>query len=129
MKVTLEDNYREFYTLKEVEQARRLIADMKDDETTAKQAATWAAEAICRTCNDTVKEVFTATATTAGNRRVWNWYGTDSGKFDVWIKGKAETEKGFISFGAYLSDIYSISEDYPMTEHMYIQYAKYPQYQ
>lgn len=134
MKVTLEKNYRKYYTLEDLDRAKRVIAAEKEDESTVKE---WAEMAIREALKnddgiyeDYIVETFKAEAHTAKNRRVWNAYGyidpeeANTQDMDVWIEFAAETENGYIKGGAYLSDIWQTGgTDY--RQHMYIRRAEW----
>lgn len=134
MKVTLEKDYRKYYTLDDLDRARKVIAAEKEDESTVKE---WAEMAIREALknddgihDDYIVEIFKAEAHTAKNHRVWNAYGycdpeeANTQDMDVWIKFAAETTKGFIRGGAYLSDIWQTGgTDY--RQHMYIRRAEW----
>lgn len=135
MKVTLEKNYRKYYTLEDLDRAKRVIAAEKEDESTVKE---WAKMAICEAIKnddgiyeDYIVEIFKAEAHTAKNNRIWNQYSMsdddpdhETGNMDVWIEFAAETEKGYIKGGAYLSDIWQTGgTDY--RQHMYIRRAEW----
>ena len=119
MKVSLEEHYRDRYTLSDLERAKRVIAYEKEDEETAKGWAVYI-------CNEWYKndysgsciEVLKAVAHTARNGRAWNLYDNESGDMDVWIDAVIETTKGFLKCGAYLSDIWQ-SGAVDFREHIY----------
>lgn len=129
MKVTLEKSYRDVYTIADLDRARKVIAFEKDDESSPKE---WAAYAVGEALKDAdgnitdyLVEVLRAEAKTAKNCRAWNLYGiTEDGTadMDVWITFLAETEKGFIEGGAYLSDIWQTGAA-RYKNHMYIRKA------
>ena len=125
MKVTLEKEYRQRYTLEDLDRAKAVIAyEKENDEETVKGWAEYAAREALKGTDDFYMEVLKAEAHTAKNCRAWNAYGEETGDMDVWITATAETEKGFIKIGAYLSDIWNTgAEDY--TSHMYIRRANY----
>lgn len=125
MKVTLEKEYRQRYTLEDLDRAKAVIAyEKENDEETVKGWAEYAINEATKDTDDSVIEILKATATTARNSRIWEVYGEGTGNFDVWIEATAETYDGFIKVGAYLSDIWkSGAEDY--RKHMYIRRAIY----
>lgn len=123
MKVKLENDYKRFYTLEDIEHAKAVIASEKDDEETAKGWAEYAINEALSDRYDCIVEILKADARTAKNCRIWNAYGDDTGNMDVWIEATAETHKGFIKVGAYLSDIWQTGAvDYE--DHMYVRYFK-----
>ncbi|MBR5678686.1 MAG: hypothetical protein IKX20_11210 [Paludibacteraceae bacterium] len=106
MKVTLPKNYKEYYTIYQVEQMKAVIAAEKDDEETIKGWAEYAVNEALKDDPHYIVEVYKATAETCLNNKVWNAYGEDTGIVDVWIEAVAETSEGFVKVGAYLSDIW-----------------------
>ena len=134
MKVTLEKDYRKYYTLEDLDRAKRVIAAEKEDESTVKE---WAEMAIREAIkndegipNDYIVEIFKAEAHTAKNCRIWNAYGyidpeeANTQDMDVWIEFAAELGQGYIKGGAYLTDIWQTGgTDY--REHMYIRRAEF----
>ena len=134
MKVTLEKNYRKYYTLEDLDRAKRVIAAEKEDESTVKE---WAEMAIREAIkndegipNDYIVEIFKAEAHTAKNCRVWNAYGyidpeeANTQDMDVWIEFAAELEHGYIKGGAYLTDIWQTGGT-RYKQHMFIRRAEW----
>ena len=125
MKVTLEKDYRRYYTLEELDWAKAVIKAEKEDESTAKSWAEYAAREALRDEEASLVEVIRAEAETARNARVWEAYGEGTGNVDVWIRFLAETSRGFIQGGAYLTDIWGCN-DYKNS--MYIKVAEWKGY-
>ena len=130
MKVTLEKNYRKYYTLEDLDRAKRVIAAEKEDESTVKEWAEMAIREALKNddgiATDYIVRILYAEAHTAKNHRVWNLWGDDleTENMDVWIEFAAELENGFIKGGAYVSDIWQTGgTDY--REHMYIRRAEF----
>ncbi len=125
MKVSLEKDYKKFYTIEDLERAKMVIASEKEDEETVKGWAEYAAREALKGTRDYLAEVIKAEARTAKNCRVWNAYGASaefsSEDMDVWIDFTAETDYGFIKGGAYLSDIWQTGA-VEYKHHMYIRY-------
>lgn len=125
MKVTLQKDYKALYTLEDLERAKMIIAEEKEnDEETAKGWAAYAIREALKGTKHIDREIITATATTAKNYRVWNAYGDNTGDLDVWIEATAETSDGFAKIGAYLSDIWQ-SGAVEYKQYMYIRIATY----
>lgn len=126
MKVRLEKDYRKLYTLEELDMAKAVIANEKEyDEESPKEWAEYAAREALKGEEDYLIEVLSAEATTAKNRRnTWDRFCEGSGQMDVYIRFLAETTKGFIKGGAYLSDIWQ-SGGTEYKQHMYIRYAEW----
>ncbi len=126
MKVKLDKNYRSIYTLEEFDMAKRVIANEKEyDEESPKGWAEYAAVEALRGEDEYLVEVLSAEATTAKNRRIeWDRFCEGSGQMDVYIRFLAETTKGFIKGGAYLSDIWDRGGT-EYKQHMYIRWAEW----
>lgn len=112
MKVTLTNEYKRFITLAEAPAMRKIIADMKDDEYTAKDYAAIAARSIS---GDNIVKVLEASAEICKDDYTpENYYNENSGHIDVWVRFTAIINNGFggiIMGGALLSGIWSISGD------------------
>lgn len=124
MKVTLEKDYRKYYTLEDLDRAKAVIAAEKEDEMSAKDWAVYAVGEALRNKDGSLWEILKAEATTAKNCRAWNRYGDDSADMDVYIRFLAETTEGFIRGGAYLSDIWETGAT-EYKQHMYIRWAEW----
>lgn len=107
MKVTLDKDYRDLYTLSDLERAKEVIKFMKEDTSTVKEYAGYAIREALKDTDVFDGEIITAEAHTAGNRRVWDAYGEGTASMDVWIEALARTSEGFIECGAYLTDIWN----------------------
>ena len=123
MKVTLEKDYRKYYTLEDLDRAKAVIKAEKEDDTyTAKEWAEYAAREALRGEDASLVEIIRAEATTAKNCNAWNRYGDDSADMDVYIRFLAETTEGFIKGGAYLSNIWETGAT-EYKRYMYIRWA------
>ena len=123
MKVNLDKDYKTMYTVAEVTEAKKIINQMKEDESSAADMAEYAIREALKDKNDYLREVLKATATITKNYRAWNNYNENSGQLDVWVEATAETEKGFVKVGACLTDIWQTgATDY--SNFMYVQYFK-----
>ena len=132
MKVTLGKNYRKYYTLDDLDRARKVIAVEKEDDCPVKEYAEMAIREALKNddgiAEDYIVEIFKAESHTAKNRRVWNaYYGSpddETEDMDIWIEFAAELGNGYITGGAYLSDIWQTGGiDY--REHMHIRRAEF----
>lgn len=125
MKVKLEESYRDFYTLTDLERAKAVIKAVAEDTETAKGWARYAVAEALKKDTDSCRDIITASAHTAKNCRAWNAYGTEqnSQDMDVWVEALAKTWHGYIEVGAYLTDIWQ-SGGTPYAEHMYIRRFK-----
>lgn len=124
MKVALPKDYRKLYTLEELDIARSIIRDMKEDESTPAEYITYAINHwMSNTGNGGyIKDVYKATAEIAKNHRAWNAYSEESQGMDIWIQAVAETEEGFLRIEAYLTDIWSLSADVDYTPRFYTEF-------
>ena len=129
MKVTLEKDYKRFYTIDDLSRAKAVIKYEKDnDEDTP---AGWLAYAVNEFYKDRfdlgLERIIEAKAETAKNNRAWNLYGNaddETENMDVWISGLAKTYTGYIEIGAYLSDIWQTGAT-PYKEHIFaIEYSR-----
>ena len=126
MKVTLQKDYRQFYTLEDLDRAKMVIASEKEDESTIASWAVYAVNEVLNYLNNGMggyayadeKDILKATARTAKNCRAWNEYGEGSQNMDVWIEATAQTYNCFIEIGAYLSDIWQTGAT-PYADHVY----------
>ncbi len=127
MKVTLQNDYRKYYTVEDIHHAKAVIAYEKDDEMKLTEWAEYAINEALRNEKreqvDYLRNVIQAEAHTARNCRAWQLYGEETGDMDVWVEATAKTANGFIEVGAYLSDIWQTGA-IPYKQHMYIQYYK-----
>ena len=123
MKVTITKDTKKWLTLEQAPIARRIIADMKQDETPITEYAAMAVNCIGNALGhfNWCSRVLEAKAEISGNRRIWNQYSDDSETLDVWIDFTARTDDGFIEGGAYLTDIWNIGgiESEELAAHMY----------
>lgn len=122
MKVALPKDYRKTFTLEELDTARKIIRDMKDDDFTATQYAEVAVSHWLWKRDDVEDEVIRASAEIAKNCRVWDAYGEGTECMDVWVESLTKTHYGYLELGAYLTDIWNIGGDVDYTEHMYTRY-------
>lgn len=116
MKVKLPQNYKQFYTVEEHEQAKAVIAAERDDSYTAKEWAEMALNVLCSNYNWMGGDVILATAETCKNPRIRerDLYGNDTGCMDIvihgtakiWGKFGAEFGQAYIEIWANLSDIW-----------------------
>lgn len=121
MKVTMMDGYKDYMTVREVEAAREIIAQEKEDDMSAKDAAEMLVREVLKNKNDFLCEVLKASAKATNNCRTWNAFSDHSGHADIWVDATAETAEGFVKCGAYLTDIWQTgAEDYSM--HTFVQY-------
>lgn len=111
MKVTINKDAKKVITLAQLDGAKMIIDQMKEDESTAAEYAEYAVNAILSACGDYCETIFTAAATVYPNRRVYEQFGEGSDNLDIWIEGCAKGSRHFVEYGAYLSDIWSLTGD------------------
>lgn len=125
MKVTLEKNYKSFYTIEDLEIAKSVIKNMKEDTFSAKEYLKMAVGDYLRNEKGYCEEVISAEAITSLNGRAWNAYSGDieSQHMDIWISGLAKIgyKESYIEIGAYLTDIWSISDIESRADHYFIR--------
>ena len=127
MKVTFPKDYKNFYTVAEVEAAKQIIREMKEDTSTAAEEAAAAIREALKNTGDCLDEVLKAEATICKNNRIWNQYGENTGMLDIMICGIAKTSLGYIDVEATLSDIWQIgSEGYEDRLRMYVRHFTRP---
>lgn len=123
MKIKMHKEYKKIFTICDVERAKEIINELKDDGMTTKEWAEMAVREAIKDKDDFFERIIEATAETAKNCRTWNAYNNDSCDIDVWIEATAETAFGFVKIGAYLTDIWQTGAvDY--ANHMYIRYYR-----
>ena len=124
MKVTFEENYKNLYSVNEVEAAKIVIKyERENDSESAKDWAEYAVKEALKDRDDHLDRVLEATAETCRRCGWENNYGEGSGCMDVWIKAIARTFRGYIEVGAYLSDIWNTGAvDY--RSRMYVDYTR-----
>lgn len=107
MRVAMDKDYKRYYTINEVDVAKRIIKQEKEeDESTPAEWAEYAVREALRGTNKSLCEVITATARISKNCRAWDAYFEGSWNLDIWIEALARTTEGYIEIGAYLSDIW-----------------------
>lgn len=128
MKVTLPKDYRKRFTLEQVDIARRIIRDMKEDESTPAEYIRYAVrdyfKHFSETEYDIIEEVLKAEAKVEGNCRAWDAYGVGTEHMDIWVDATVRTSNGFLIIGAYMTDIWSISPKDSRADHYYTRYFK-----
>lgn len=116
MKVTLPKDYRSLFTLEEMDIARKLIREMKDDGLPAYEYADIAVSYILNNFlpstggyfDELLKSSFEITRNGYG----WERYGVGYRNMDIWFEGVAKTSRGYLEFGIYMTDVWSIGGDY-----------------
>lgn len=122
MKIRMPKHYKKF-TLEEMEQTKRVRDALKEweDVTTAEEWLRMAAQDIIRGEGDYILEVLKAEAEFAGNCRIWNAYGEDTGRMDIWIKGIVQCWNQVLEIGCYLTDIWNIDgKNDVVRDHAYV---------
>lgn len=119
--ITFPKDYKKYMTISEVEAAKAMIAEQREEEETTAGWAEYAVREALKDTGDYLDRILEAKAEINRNCRVWNAYNLDSGKLDIWIEATARTERGFIIVGAYLSDIWQTGAT-PYKQHMWIRY-------
>ena len=120
MKVNLPRNYKDFFTISDLEKAKAVIDCMKGDESKPKDYGKYAVEHALKDSYECLEEVLEAKAEVEPNGRIFDAYG-DSGRMDVWMEITARTSDGYVEVSAYLTDIWSIGGDADLRSHMAIR--------
>lgn len=120
MKVNLPKDYKLWFTISDLENAKEVIKCMKEDESSAKDYGKYAVEHVLMDSVECMVRVIEADAEVRPNKRIYGHYG-ESGRMDVWLNITARTNKGYLEVGAYLTDIWSIGSDTDLREHMWMQ--------
>lgn len=116
MKVTLPKDYRSLFTLEEMDIARKLIREMKDDELPAREYADIAVNYILSrflpSTGGYFDELLKSNFEITKNGYGWEQYGKGYRNLDIWFSGVAKTSRGYLEFGVYMTDVWSIGGDY-----------------
>ena len=111
MKVSINQDSKNVLLLRQFDAAKRVVNEMKEDESKPADYARYAVSAILSASNDYCTEVIKAEASITRNCRVWNAFNDESEDIDVWVEGIAAGSRCFVRFGAYLSDIWNLNRD------------------
>lgn len=121
MKVKFEEHYKNFYTVRDYEQAKAVIACEKDDSFTAKDWAEYAVNTLCSARGWSSDHVLEASARTCKNAHIRerNMYGDDTGIMDIAIEATARIwgdfgngwNYGYIEIISHLSDIMQVGNE------------------
>lgn len=130
MKVKFTKQAKNYITVAEAAEARKIIESLKnDDDESATDYLRSAGNLANKMINNSpfgIDRVLEADAEISRNNRAWDNYHEGSGKLDVWVQGlvKADLDT-YMEIGAYLSDIWNITGnnemDVDIIEHMYIE--------
>lgn len=116
MKVTLSKDYRKLFTLEEMDIARKLIREMKDDEMPAREYADVAVNYILNhhlpSTGGYFDELLKASFEITRNGFRWEAYADGYRDIDIWFTGVAKTSRGYLEFGIYMTDVWSIGGDF-----------------
>lgn len=123
MKVSLQTDYKELYTIADLERAKTVIAyEKENDDSTPAQWAEYAVREALKGTDDGLVRIVEARATTCKNNRAHDSYTDNSGNLDVLIMAIAKTYDGFIEVGAYLTDIWQTGPEYNYRQNMWSEY-------
>lgn len=130
MKVIIEKEYRDIFTVAEMDAAKQIIKDCREDSNKPSEYAEMAI--ICAFNGNTYGlKVFEASAKVARNERVYDRFFEGSKRLDVWIEATAKVNIDcFVEIGFYLSDVWEITghkeDDADFINKCYIrEYKKY----
>ena len=119
MKVRFEDEYKRFYTVEEYEQAQKVIAyEKENDSFTPKDWADMALNTLCYARKWSDIRIVEASAKTAKHTHIAcrDWYGDETGYMDVRINALAEIyddtyRRAFVEISCYLTDVAQCGDD------------------
>lgn len=120
MTVKITKEAKKWLTVAQMPTVKRMIEQEKENGMPEKELAAMAASVIL---GSKPEKVFEVSAEIAGNDRISNYYTDDSGNLDIWVNFSAfSTFDGFVTGGAYLSDIYQLGTpdiNEQLKKHMY----------
>lgn len=124
MKITLTDDVKNILSMNDADAVKSIQQQFK------KESFSWEAEsaislAAGRKC--ILPKVISISAEIMKNRRVWDYYGTETHDIDIWLTATAyDIIGGFYIVSFYLSDIWQLCSDDESREatrrHMYIRH-------
>ena len=107
MEVKLSNDYKKVLSIEQVQIARKLIKEMREDAMSTEEYAKMAIRNLLNK-GESLIELIKCEATVAFNQRQYDRYFEGSGNADVWIGALAKIihqgRWGFIEIGIYLSD-------------------------
>ena len=125
-KITLPKNYKETFTINDVEQMKKVIDHYNKDDPEAVKYAIESLESLFK------GKAITNEAEAALNSRIYNAHETNSGNVDIWITATiySDFESKFYIVGAYITDIWNITGDNndEIKSYMYIREFKETHY-
>lgn len=105
MKVKVTADARKWLTLEQAPIVNEIVRWMKEDTFTAKDYAEMACRGIFGAC----AKVYEADAEIAGNSRIADAYGPNTGKLDVWVNYTAQVDGHLmVQGGSYVTDIWNL---------------------
>ncbi len=111
MKIAFTKEAKSILTIAEAPIARRIILDEKEDTTTATEYVAQAADLVCE-CNPDISAYFSdcgtviqAKAEIARNPWGYDRFFDGSGHVEIYVSGIVQFPNGFLTVGAYLTDI------------------------
>ena len=130
MKVTLPKNYKQQFTIENLEQAKKVIALCKQDTTPIQDYAKNAINEIIAHGNtgaSWLHAIYHVSAEVVLNKRYthcWDQFGDDTGYMDVELEIVAETADGFIKAWCSMIDIWQIDGETDLADNWYYQYFR-----
>lgn len=117
IKVNLPKNYKELFTIKEAENAKRIIKDLKTWDDTLEDFARYALNDINRNKAEWIEAIYFTSAEICADSATNDAYFEGSGHLDVWFDFVAETTKGFYKVGCLLSEAWAVGGDNHITRY------------
>ena len=126
MKIQITKDSKQVLRLNQAPIARRIVETYKDDGATVKEYAGMAINVALDGKCDYLVEVYKATAEISRNCRAWNELDDSSEDLDIWVEAVAQTAKGFVTVGAYLTDIWQTGgvPAAELADRMFIRYFR-----
>lgn len=131
MKVNITKESRKWMTVEELDYAKKIVKDMKDDGFTPMEYAKMAADSVLwhkrfGEHSDSVRRVLEASAEICRDYKIpVEQFGEGCGYLGVWIDATVETWSGFMKIGCLLSDIWALGTDEAardLIDHSWIRY-------
>lgn len=111
VKINFPKDYKNYFTVADVERAKKVIKDFKENPIDFYDMASMAIYDI----GGSVNEIYSVKAEVCRDAGTHDAYYEDSGNIDVWLDIVAETSDGFIKLGCLLSEIMFISSEDHLT--------------
>lgn len=121
MKVTMPKDYKEYFTIKDVETARKVIAEVKTWDFTD-----WTNYAVSDVLPNGVffEKTLEVNYEICRDLATNDAYFNGSGHIDIWLEATAETTEGFCKIGALLSEVWAVGGDNHLTRYNFRRFKE-----